>query len=181
MTDPMLPRKTGRGGRMPGSKNKRTLYREKRLIASQASKAIDLLENKSLAEVTKINGADFIAESVNAMGEALGFFLQMARSEADPKQRRVYYHDVLTAGEKIAPFYRPKLASIHNSVSKQSALERPGTVEGEVYAEVMAEIVAEIVQIGELPRPVKAYLSNVGSNSANVGGKIGGVANRNAD
>ena len=75
---------------------------------------------------TKINGADFIAESLNAMGEALGFFLQMARSEADPKQRRVYYHDVLTAGEKIAPFYRPKLASIHTSVSKQSALERPG-------------------------------------------------------
>ena len=108
MIDPVLPRKTGRGGRIPGSKNKRTIYREKKLIASQAGKAIDLLENKSFAEVTKINGEDFIAESLNAMGEALGFFLQMARSEADPKQRRVYYHDVLTAGEKIAPFYRQR-------------------------------------------------------------------------
>ena len=159
---------------MPGSKNKRTLYREKMLIASQAGKAIDLLENKSLGEVTRVNGADFIAESLNAMGEALGFFLQMARSEADPKQRRVYYHDVLTAGEKIAPFYRPKLASIHTSVSKQSALERPGTVEREVYAELMAEI----AQSGVLPRQVEAYLTNGGGSNGGSTGKIGGVATR---
>jgi hypothetical protein len=172
MTDPVLPRKTGRGGRVPGSKNKRTLYREKKLIASQAGKAIDLLENKSLAEVTKINGADFIAESLNAMGEALGFFLQMARSEADPKQRRAYYHDVLTAGEKIAPFYRPKLASIHTTTQKQSILERVGVVEQEVYAEVMAEVTAKIRESGELPRPVRAYIERHSN---------GGVANLNAD
>jgi hypothetical protein len=166
MTEGIGLKKTGRGGRVPGSKNKRTLYREKKLIASQAGKAIDLLENKSLAEVTKINGADFIAESLNAMGEALGFFLQMARSEADPKQRRVYYHDVLTAGEKIAPFYRPKLASIHTSTQKQSILERVGVVEQEVYAEFMAEI----IQSEELPRPIKAYIERHSN---------GGLANRN--
>ena len=143
---------------MPGSKNKRTLYREKKLIASQAGKPIDLLENKSLAEVTKINGADFIAESLNAMGEALGFFLQMARSKADPKQRLVYYHDVLTAGEKIAPFYHPRLASIHTSTQKQSILERVGVTEREVYEETMAEMIAEIRVSGELPRTVTAYL-----------------------
>lgn len=166
MIDPVLPRKTGRGGRIPGSKNKRTLYREKKLIASRAGKAIDLLENKSLAEVTKINGADFIAESVNAMGEALGFFLQMARSEADPKQRRVYYHDVLTAGEKIAPFYHPKLASIHTSTQKQSTLERVGVVEREVYAEVMAEVIDGIRESGELPRSIKAYFESHGNGGA---------------
>ena len=106
------------------------------------------------------------------MGEALGFFLQMARSEADPKQRRVYYHDVLTAGEKIAPFYRPKLASIHTSTQRQSILERVGVTEREVYAEVMAEVIAKVSVSGELPRSVIAYLE-AHSN--------GGVANRNAD
>ena len=92
------------------------------------------------------------------MGEALGLFLQMARGEADPKQRLVYYHDVLTAGEKIAPFYYPKLASIHTSTQKQSILERVGVTEREVYAEVMAEIIAKIRVSGELPRTVRAYL-----------------------
>jgi len=161
---------------MPGSKNKRTLYREQQIKAAESGKTLDKIAHDPNG-IVKISGADFIAESLNAMGEALGFFLRMARSEADPKQRRVYYHDVLTAGEKIAPFYRPKLASVHTSVSKQSALERPGAVEREVYAEFMAEIAEK----GELPRQVSAYLTNGGGSNGGSTGKIGGVANRNAD
>jgi hypothetical protein len=139
MTQKLLPNRTGRGGRLPGSKNKRTLYREQQIKAAEAGKTLTKIAHDP-NEIVKINGADFIAQSLNAMGEALGFFLQMARGEADPKQRRVYYHDVLTAGEKIAPFYRPKLASIHTTTHRQSALDRPGTVEREVYAQLMAEI-----------------------------------------
>jgi hypothetical protein len=54
--------------------------------------------------------------------------------------------------------------------------ERPGTVD-EVYAELMAEI----AQSGELPRQVKAYLTNGGGSNGGSTGKIGGVANRDAD
>jgi hypothetical protein len=56
------------------------------------------------AALMKIDGADFVGENLNAMGEALGFFLQMAREEADLEKKRIYYHDVLTTGEKLAPF-----------------------------------------------------------------------------
>jgi hypothetical protein len=176
MTQKLLPNRTGRGGRLPGSKNKRTLYREQQIKAADAGKTLTKIAHDP-NEIVKINGADFIAQSLNAMGEALGFFLQMARGEADPKQRRVYYHDVLTAGEKIAPFYRPKLASIHTTTHRQSALDRPGTVEREMYAQLMAEI----AQSGELPRQVKAYLANGGGSNGGGTGKIGGVANRDAD
>jgi hypothetical protein len=46
---------------------------------------------------------------------------------------------------------------------------------------IRPQALGEIVESGELQRSVKAYLTNVGSNGANGGGKIGGVANHNAE
>jgi hypothetical protein len=78
----------------------------------------------------------------------------------------------------LTPYQSPALASIHTSMRRESLLERVGVTEREVYAEVMAEI----VESEELPRSVKAYLTNFGLNGANGGGKSGGgVANRDPD
>ncbi len=44
-----------------------------------------------------------------------------------------------------------------------------------------AQLMAEIAQSGELPRQVKAYLTNGGGSNGGSTGKNGGVANRNAD
>ena len=45
----------------------------------------------------------------------------------------------------------------------------------------MAEVIAGIRESGELPRAVQAYLTNGGGSNGGGTGKIGGVANRNAD
>jgi hypothetical protein len=63
-----------------------------------------------VAENIAINGAYYIAESLNAFGEALGVFLQMARTEVDPEKRPGYYHDVVMVADKLAPFRYPRLA-----------------------------------------------------------------------
>lgn len=156
-------------GSRKGVKNKRTIYREQR---ERAAGIIVRSNGKSVAENIAINGADYIAESLNALGEALGVFLQMARTEVDPEKRCGYYHDVVMVADKLAPFRYPRLASIHTSGEKRGALERVGVTEREVYAEVMAEVMAEIRESGELPRAVKAYIE-AHSN--------GGVANRDAE
>jgi hypothetical protein len=82
-------------------------------------------------------------------------------------KRLALYTNAAAIAQKLAPFTFPTLASIHTSTSKQSALERVGSVEQEEYDKFMMEIAEK-----GIPRQVKAYLSN---------GKIGGVANRNAD
>jgi hypothetical protein len=153
-------------GSRKGVKNKRTIYREQRDRAAE----ITAHRNCSVAEIVANNGASHVAESLNALGEALGVFLIMARTEADPEKRCDYYRDVVMVAEKLAPFRYPRLASIHTSATRKSALERPGVIEREIFAEVMAEIMAEIRESGEVPRSVKAYLEAHGN---------GGLANRN--
>jgi len=61
----------GPGGSRRGIPNRRTLYKQSKERA---------------AALMKIDGADFVGENLNAMGEALGFFLQMAREEANQRK-----------------------------------------------------------------------------------------------
>src|SRR5271169_1153478 len=99
-------------GSRKGVKNKRTVYREQR---ERAAEIIVRTNGKSVAEIIAVNGADYIAESLNALGEALGVFLTLARIEADPEKRCDYYRDVVIVADKLAPFRYPRLASIHTS------------------------------------------------------------------
>ncbi len=125
-------------------------------------------KGKSVAANIAINGADYIAESLNALGEALGVFLQMARAEADPEKRCAYYRNVVMVADKLASFRYPRLASIHTRDEKRGVLDRPGSVEQEEYAKLMKEI-ADIMKSGEIP-PI--WQSNLEAHSN------GGVTNR---
>jgi hypothetical protein len=112
-------------GSRKGVKNKRPIYREQR---ERAARIIVRTNSKSVVENIAINGADYIAESLNALGEALGVFLQMARTEADPEKRCGYYQDVVIVADKLAPFRYPRLASIHpavRSVARSNVLASP--------------------------------------------------------
>ena len=155
---------------MPGSKNARTDYRE---IRERSLHVAGELGNTPVAEIIAIKGEDYISESLNELGEALGVFLQVARAEIDPEKRVGYYQNVVAVAYKFAQYRYSRLALIHNSGSdKKGVLERVGVVEREVYEEFMAETIAGIRESGELPLAVKAYLE-AHSN--------GGVANRKAD
>jgi hypothetical protein len=142
----------GPGGSRKGIKNRRTLYKEYR---------------ERTAALIKINGADFVGESLNAMGEALGFFLQMARNAETPEEARMYYEDALNAGEKLAPFRYAKLASVRVGVERNDVLARDDVTSDEI----LAELIAEIRTADRLPEQVKAYLerSNGATNGANNG------------
>jgi hypothetical protein len=76
----------------------------------------------------------------------------MACTEVDPEKRRDYYLDVVMVADKLASFRSPRLASIHTSTAKVSALDRRGATEQQVMDELMAEIIAKIRETGELPR-----------------------------
>ncbi len=155
---------------MPGLKNERTDYRE---IRERSLRVAEELGDTPVAETIAIKGEDYIGESLNALGEALGVFLQVARAEKDPEKRIGYYQNVVAVADKLALYRYSRLASIHNSGSeKKGALERVGVTEREVYEETMAKIIADIRKSAELPPTVKAYIE-AHSN--------GGVANRRAD
>lgn len=130
--------KTGGGGRMPGSKNERIDYRE---IRERSLRVAEELGDTPVAEIIAIKGEDYIGESLNALGEALGVFLQAARAEKDPEKRIGYYQNVVAVADKLAPYRYSRLASTHNSGSdKKGVLERVGVVEREEYEKLMAEI-----------------------------------------
>jgi hypothetical protein len=170
-------------GRPKGAKNKSTVYREmkQRALVMTAEIIDNPTDPGDEAEILAVNGADYIDQSLIALGEALGVILTMARREKDQDKRRGLYQDVTVIADKLAPYRYPRLASIHTNTSKQTALQRSGATEREVYAEVMAEVIAGIRESGELPRAVQAYLTNGGGSNGGGTGKIGGVANRNAD
>jgi hypothetical protein len=157
-------------GRPKGAKNKSTAYREmkQRALLTTAEIIDKPLDPKEEDKILAINGADYIDQSLLAMGEALGFILSMARREENEDKRRGLYQDVTVIASGLAPYRYPRLASVHTNTARQSALHRPGAVEQEVFAEVMAEI----AESGQLPRQVRAYVERRSS---------GGVANRDAD
>jgi hypothetical protein len=101
----------------------------------------------------KINGPDFVGESLNAMGEALGFFLQMARDAKRPEEARMYYQDALNAGEKLAPYRYPRLASARVTVERDFMLPETAT-----EREVRAEVIAELAKCTEVPRFIRDYI-----------------------
>jgi hypothetical protein len=143
-------------GRPKGARNKSTVYREmkQRALVTTA----EIIDNPTApgdeAEILAVNGADYIDQSLIALGEALGVILTMARREKDQDKRRGLYQDVTVIADS-APYRYPLLASIHTSGgAKKGALERVGVTEREVFAELMAEI----IESEELPRTVKAYI-----------------------
>ena len=152
------------GGRR-GVKSKRTIYRE---LRERAVEITARANGKSVAEIIAVNRTDYSAERLNALGEALGVFLGMARTEVDPEKRRDYYLEVVMTADKLLSFRSPRLASIGTSAAKVSVPDRMGVTE----QQVMAEIIAEIRESGELPRVVQDYLEAYSN---------GGVANRDAD
>ena len=178
-------KKTTRTGRMPGAKNKRTLVREALMQASRAAvKAggtgyIAPPENDDKATMTAIagiKGTDFIMESLNALGEALGVYLTVARRESNIDKRLALYSNASVIAQKLAPFTFPTLASIYTNTAKQSVLERVGSVEQEIYDEFMMEIAEKGV-----PRQALAYIDKPSKNGNGSGGGNngnGGVANR---
>jgi hypothetical protein len=147
-------------GRPKGAKNKSTVYREmkQRALVMTAEIIDNPTDPGDEAEILAVNGADYIDQSLIALGEALGVILTMARREKDQDKRRGLYQDVTVIADKLAPYRYPRLASIHTSRDKRNALERIGVTEQEVFAEVMAEVMAKIRESGELPRSIKAYL-----------------------
>lgn len=180
-----LPKRTSRTGRKPGAKNKRTLVREALMRASQTAREADGTgyiappendDKATMVAIANLKGTDFIMESLNALGEALGVYLTVARRESNIEKRLVLYANVSVIAQKLAPFTFPTLASVHTTTKQQSALERVGSVEQEVYDEFMAEIAEK----GELPRQVKAYISGPKNGNGSGGGNNGngGVANR---
>ena len=161
-------------GRPKGARNKSTIYREmkQRALVTTAKIVDNPTDPCDEAEILAVNGADYIDQSLISLGEALGVILTMARREKNQDKRRGLYQDVTVIADKLAPYRYPRLASIHTTTQKQSALERVGVTEREVYEEVMAEMIADIRESGELPRPIKAFIERHSN---------GGVANRNAD
>jgi hypothetical protein len=155
-----------RGGRKKGTPNKATVERH-----------LAILRASGVNDYSTRLGRDAPAKAMVEL-DALAEKYHPARSP-EPNEELFVKYTMMYArvASNLTPYQSPALASIHTSVSKQSALERPGTVEREVYAEFMAEI----AQSGELPRQVKAYLTNGGGSNGGGTGKIGGVANRNAD
>ena len=148
-------------GRPKGAKNKSTVYREMKQRALVTT--VEIIDKPTdpddEAEILAVNGADYIDQSLIALGEALGVILTMARREKDQDRRRSLYQDVTVIADKLAPYRYPRLASIHTSGgAKKGALERVGVTEREVYEELMAEMIAKIRVSGELPRTVTAYL-----------------------
>jgi hypothetical protein len=148
-------------GRLPGSRNKRTILREQSMRAASTAAALRLSSD-----------TDVIAreDSLAIMEDAMTYFYKLALKErskgekANEDKVRTSIMDMAAIARDVLPHRHPKLASIHTSTSKQSALDRPGVTEREVFAEVMAEI----VESGELPRSVRAYIerhSNGGVSS----------------
>lgn len=170
--------KTSKRGRPFGAKSKRTLSTEAIQNASlTAQKAGGTGYVPGDVDITKLetpNGADYIGESLNAMGEALGVFLQLARIEKRQEQRVALYQNVVVVADKLGPYRYSKRALVHTAGEKNNALDRMGITEQEVYAEVMADI----IESGQLPRAVKAYLSKPVAKDGGGGGNKGGVANR---
>jgi hypothetical protein len=107
----------------------------------------------------KINGPDFVGESLNAMGEALGFFLQMARDARSLEEARMYYQDALNAGEKLAPFRYAKLASVRVGVERDDVLARDDVTS----QELLAELVAELATNTEVPSFIREYIESGGT------------------
>lgn len=162
-------------GRPKGAKNKSTAYREmkQRALLTTAEIIEQPLSPEEEDKILAINGADYIDHSLVAMGEALGFILSMARREENRDKRRGLYQDVMVIAAGLAPYRFPRLASIHTAQSKQSVLERVGSVEREVYEEFMMEVAEKGV-----PRQAQAYLSKPTKNGNGSGNGSGGVANR---
>jgi hypothetical protein len=161
-------------GRPKGAKNKSTAYREmkQRALLTTAEIIDKPLSPEEEAKILTINGADYIDHSLVAMGEALGFILSMARREENKDKRRGLYQDVTIIAAGLAPYRFPRLASIHTAQSKQSALERVGSVEQEEYDALMLEIAEKGVS-----REALAYITKP-AKSGNGSGGNGGVANR---
>ena len=177
-----LPKRTSRTGRKPGAKNKRTLVREALMRASQTAREADGTgyiappendDKATMVAIANIKGTDFIMESLNALGEALGVYLTVARRESNIDKRLALYSNASVIAQKLAPFTFPTLASIYTNTAKQSALERIGSVEQEIYDEFMMEIAEKGV-----PRQAQAYLSKPTKNGNGSGSNGGGVANR---
>ena len=159
-------------GRLPGVKNKRTLIREQNLRDAAVN------ASNRLSGVGLLDKEDCLA----VMEDSMSYFYRKAVREnnkgKDTRENvvRECILDAALIARSVLPHRYPTLAAIHTSTSKQTALNRPGSVEQEIYAELMAEI----AQSGELPRQVKAYLSKPPKDGNGSGGNngSGGVANR---
>ena len=82
------------------------------------------LGNTPVAEIIAIKGEDYISESLNELGEALGVFLQVARAEIDPEKRVGYYQNVVAVAYTFAQYRYSRLALIHNSGSDKEGRAR---------------------------------------------------------
>jgi len=155
-----------RGGRQKGTPNKTTV--ERHLLLLKAA-GVDSYSTRL--------GRDALAKAMVEL-DALAEKYHPARSP-EPNEELFVKYTLMYArvASSLTPYQSPTLAAVHTSTSKQSALERVGSVEREIYDEFMAEIAEK----GELPRQVKAYLTNGGGSNGGGTGKIGGVANRDAD
>ena len=91
---------------MPGSKNERIDYRE---IREQSLRVAEELGDTPVAEIIAIKGEDYIGESLNALGEALGVFLQVARAEKDPEKRIGYYRNVVAVADNWSAYCYSRL------------------------------------------------------------------------
>src|SRR6266568_8515324 len=100
-------------GRIKGVKNKRTQFL---LAKSQAATAAPVLNAVEAGKI-KLSAFEMIGESLNCMGEALGMFLEYARSldKDDPAkaaERLEAYDHVLHAAAMLAPYRYPKFATL---------------------------------------------------------------------
>jgi hypothetical protein len=150
-----------RGGRKKGTPNKATVERH-----------LEILKAAGVDNYSARLGRDVLAKVMVEL-DALAEKYHPARGP-EPDEDMFVKYALLSAkiASNLTPYQSPMLAAVHTSTSKQSALERPGATERQVFAEVMAEMTAKIRESGELPRSVRAYLETHGN---------GGVTNRGAD
>lgn len=116
-----------------GTKNKRTVYREK------------------LAAL-KLNGNEFIGESLAVMGEAMQYLVGMARTVPDGEpEKRTYYLAASEVADRLAPFRYARLAALHmtGTINHDWSKMEPD--------ELLREIQSEAAAIGMklLPSPKK--------------------------
>lgn len=173
-------------GRIPGSKNKRTVLREHlQKTAASAKAAAENIEahlssdSEKIAALDKILGPEWIGQSLDTLGLTMGCLVTLAKMEKKLVQRIEYLIKAAEVAEKLGPYRYAKLSSVHVGVERKDALAREGVTE----REVMAEIIATVMDTDGVSRDVKAFLEskvadNSANNSATNSASGGGVGNR---
>lgn len=89
------------------------------------------------------SGLEAIADSLSFMGEAMLYFVQLARKEKEEDRKRELYRDVVYVADRLAPYRYPKYATLKIGTGGESSVLVEDGVSGEELLSGLMEFMEE--------------------------------------